>query len=72
MVQIKVKGIILQLNNIKMTYEDFSEEMKNLCDKYAFREFNYDTLAIFKREAEEIGYTFDYYLDAESFNFRKV
>jgi hypothetical protein len=56
----------------ELSYEDFSEEMQRLCDKYSLDEFDYNSLEDFLEEAEKLGYTFDYYLDAVPFNFRII
>lgn len=34
--------------------------------------FNYENIKEFKKELETLGYTFDYYLDAQPFNLTKM
>ncbi len=56
-------------------YENWPPELTAVFDKYseeAAGGFDYDTLAALLKEVQEIGYTFDYYLDAEPYNLRKT
>ena len=60
--------------NKELEYEDFSPKMQALCDKweevYNDKGLDYKDCKKFLEEAEEIGYTFEYGLDAEPFNFQ--
>lgn len=62
--------------NKELEYPDFNHEMQMLCNKYETihcdEGLNYNHCADFKKEAEAIGYTFSYGLDAEPFEFRKL
>jgi hypothetical protein len=46
-------------NNVMSILETFEDNTYDECDRI-------------KNELEHIGYTFDYYLDAEPFNLRKL
>lgn len=53
-------------------YTDQPPALKTICDKYAAADQTYSNCAEFLKEVEEIGYTFDYYLDAEPYNLHKM
>ena len=57
-------------------YEEQPEELQEICEHYSIKEqaqgLNYNDCATFQKEVEAIGYTFNYGLDAEPFNLRKL
>ena len=61
---------------MKDLFEHYTEqppELRKIYDKYTENWDNtYDNCAKFLKEVEAIGYTFDYYLDAEPYNLRKI
>lgn len=56
-------------------YNEQPQELKDICDKWQEKSVNgldYNDCEAFLKEVEAIGYTFDYYLDAEPYNLRKI
>lgn len=53
-------------------YEELPLELKEILDKYCDGDFDYEKCAKLVEELETIGYTCDYYLDAEPYNLRKL
>lgn len=57
-------------------YQEQPEPLKAICDKWSDKEckegLDYNDCKAFLQEVEAIGYTFDYGLDAEPFNLRKL
>jgi len=54
-------------------YEEQPEELKELLSHYeSFEELDYEELRAMRAECEKIGYTFDFYLDAQPYNLRKL
>lgn len=57
-------------------YEEQPKELKVICDKwmekYEDEGLDYKDCEQFLKEVESIGYTFDYYLDAEPYNLRAM
>ena len=54
-------------------YEDQPEELKELLSHYeSFEELDYEELRAMRAECEKIGYTFDFYLDAQPYDLRKL
>jgi division protein CdvB (Snf7/Vps24/ESCRT-III family) len=52
--------------------ESLPEEMKELLNEYSTKENTYQNCAELQSMCEYLGYTFEYGLDAEPFNLRKV
>ena len=52
--------------------ESLPQEVKDVLEKY--KDFNptYDECRAMLKDMEAIGYTFDFYLDAEPYNLRKI
>jgi uncharacterized protein YueI len=59
-----------------LEYNDFSQEMKLITDKYEAIHLNsglnYQDLENFLKEAKTAGYQFDYGLDAEPYEFKHI
>jgi hypothetical protein len=53
-------------------YEDQPEQVQAILAKYELEDNDYNTLNELKAELEEIGYTFEFGLDAEPYDLRKV
>jgi hypothetical protein len=54
-------------------YEEQPEELKDVLKAYEnFEELDYQQLEMMQKECEKIGYTFDFYLDAQAHNLRKL
>ena len=54
-------------------YEEQSEELKEFLSNYQnFEDLDYEELRAMRAECEKIGYTFDFYLDAQAHNLRKI
>lgn len=53
-------------------YEDQPEEVSAILSKYELEDNDYDILEQLLGELEEIGYTFEYGLDAEPYDLRKI
>lgn len=53
-------------------YEDQPEEVSVILSKYEVEDNDYDILEQLLAELEEIGYTFEYGLDAEPYDLRKI
>ena len=53
-------------------FETLAEELKRVLTKYEECENDYNVIAAMQAECEAIGYTFDYYLDAEPYNLRPL
>lgn len=55
-------------------FENIPEELKTVYDKWQKRNgsFDYSDCVNFQKECEDLGYTFDYGLDAEPFNLRPI
>ena len=60
--------------NLFEDYENIPEEVQVILDKYqdAFEDGSYSGLAEAHKELEAIGYTFDYYLDGQAYDLRKI
>ena len=52
--------------------EDLPSEVKEILDKYSEEDNTYESLGKMQSELEPLGYTFDYYLDAEPYGLRKM
>ena len=63
-------------NDLFAQYDTLPDDVKAVLDKYSKIEaeegFDYEILKRFVAELEPLGYTFDYYLDAEPYNLRKT
>lgn len=55
-----------------LKYETLPDDVKAILDKYSEEDATYESLAAMTNELEPLGYTFDYYLDAEPYNLRKI
>lgn len=53
-------------------YEDQPKEVKAILANYEMEDNDYETLQNLKAELESIGYTFDFGLDAEPYDLRKI
>ena len=54
-------------------YEEQPEELKEFLSNYQnFEELDYEELRAMRAECEKIGFTFDFYLDAQANNLRKL
>lgn len=53
-------------------YDKMPDDLRGVVKKYEMGENDYRVLEDFKEEVEALGYTFDYGLDAEPYNLRKV
>ena len=53
-------------------FETLPEELKRVLTKYEECDNDYNVMAAMQAECEAIGYTFDYYLDAEPYNLRPL
>lgn len=56
-------------------FEHYTELPTDLCaiiDKYAYSDNTYETCESMLAEVKELGYTFDYDLDAQPYNLRKI
>lgn len=53
-------------------FETLPEELKRILTKYEECDNDYNVMAAMQAECEAIGYTFDYYLDAEPYNLREL
>ena len=54
-------------------YENIPKEVDAIIKKYNyFEDATYKDLDECLKELEAIGYTFDYYLDAQPYNLRKI
>jgi hypothetical protein len=54
-------------------YEEQPEELKEVLRKYGnFEELDYEELKSMRAECKNIGFTFDFYLDAQAHNLRKL
>lgn len=56
-------------------FEKYTELPTDLCaiiDRYAYSDNTYETCTSMLSEVEELGYTFDYDLDAQPYNLRKI
>lgn len=47
------------------------KEVQEVLFKWCDEELDYTTIKLFLSEVEEVGYTFDYYLDAQPYNLHK-
>jgi hypothetical protein len=53
-------------------YEDQPEEVSEILSKYELEDNDYDILEQLLGELEEVGYTFEYGLDGEPYDLRKI
>ena len=53
-------------------YENQTEELNNILSKYEYEDNTYQMLEKLHKEVNEIGYTFDSYLDAEPYGLRPI
>ena len=53
-------------------YDSLPQDVKSILEKYSYDENDYESCAKLQDELETIGWTIDYYLDAEPYNLRKV
>lgn len=53
-------------------YDNLPKNVKAILDKYSDEDNDYETLAKLKSELNEIGYTFEYGLDAEPYGLKKM
>jgi hypothetical protein len=55
-------------------YENIPDELQEILDEYqdAFEDGDYEGLAKALKEANAIGYTFEYYLDGQAYDLRKI
>lgn len=63
-------------NDLFAQYDTLPDDVRAVLDKYSVIEaeegFDYEILKKFIAELEPLGYTFDYYLDAEPYNLREL
>jgi hypothetical protein len=63
----------LQAKDLFLHQEELPADVKSVLDKYGIEgEATYETCGSMLAELEPLGYTFEYYLDAEPFNLRKI
>ena len=69
----EVKESILNNQQIDLfdTWEQLPENVQQVLAKYSFVD-TYQGCNDFQKELEPLGYTFDYYLNAEPYNLRKL
>lgn len=53
-------------------YEELPEEVKNILTKYENCDSTYENCEYLLQELNEVGYTFEFYLDAVPFNLTKI
>jgi uncharacterized protein YneF (UPF0154 family) len=53
-------------------YDNLPKNVKAILDKYSDEDYDYETLAKLKSELNKIGYTFEYGLDAEPYDLKKM
>lgn len=54
-------------------HEEQPEELKAILKAYEnFEELDYQQLEMIQKECKKIGFTFDFYLDAQPYNLRKL
>lgn len=60
--------------NLFEDYENIPSDVQVILDKYskAFEDGDYKGLAKAHKELEKIGYTFEYYLDGQAYDLRKI
>jgi hypothetical protein len=60
--------------NLFEDYENIPAELQAILDKYedAFQDGDYSGLEKALKEANKIGYTFEYYLDGQAYDLRKI
>jgi len=60
-------------NDLFKNVESLPQDVQNVIEKYDEDwEYTYENCANMQDELEELGYTFDYYLDATPYNLRKM
>lgn len=64
----------MQTNEIDLfeQWELLPTEAQEILNKYSEHEQTYENCANMLKEFNAIGYTFEYYLDAEPYNLRKI
>lgn len=63
------------MTDLFQNYDLMPQNLKEICDKWfkvQLNGFDYIDCKLFLAEVEKIGYTFEYGLDAEPFNLRKI
>jgi len=63
-------GILV--NDLFSTPELLPSEVQDILTKYEAADFDYENCAELVKDLEKVGYTCDYYLDAQPFNLRKL
>lgn len=53
-------------------FETLPKELQHVLTKYEQYDNDYNVVAAMQAECEALGYTFDYYLDAEPYNLREL
>lgn len=53
-------------------YEQQPTELRNIINKYDFKNVSYDTLRQLEKEVNKIGFTFDWGLDCIPYNLRAL
>ena len=73
---IKAKGGEVENKGIDLfeDYKNIPAKVQKVLDKYeeGFQDGDYNILAKAKEELEAIGYTFEYYLDGQAYDLRKI
>ena len=53
-------------------YEPLPQEVKDIINEFSENDNTYESCAELVKKLESVGYTCDYYLDAEPFNLKKL
>lgn len=53
-------------------YEEQPQEVREILSRYELEELDYIECENLLKELNAVGYTFDYYLQAEPYNLRKI
>jgi len=59
-------------NDLFAKMETLPDDVREVLDRYSEEDPTYESLGAMLKELEPLGYTFEYYLDAEPFNLRKI
>lgn len=62
----------LMIQDLFADFEELPLNVQNIILEYAENEGSYESCAAMVESLNKIGYTCDYYLDAEPFNLRKI
>lgn len=63
------------MNDLFENYNLMPKNLSEICDRWfkiGLEGLDYNDCKLFLKEVQEIGYTFDFKLDAEPFNLRKI